>query len=209
MLFRSRAAEILDRPELLEEAARQSILIHEKLVDPSSGAYWHGWFSRSQSPSSSKWGRANGWTMMAKTEILHALPKNHELYDDVLAIFRSHAEALVHLQADDGRWHQVLDNPETYLETSATAMFVRAFADGVRMGWLPEQPFRAAAERGWSAVAERVRHDGRVEGIVRGTPIMFSDQEYDEHPTRLNDPRGLGAVLLAAVAMENLHHTGR
>ncbi|HEX7071771.1 MAG TPA: glycoside hydrolase family 88 protein, partial [Rhodothermales bacterium] len=145
------------------------------------------------------------WTMMAKTEVLQALSRDHPLYDDVLEVFQSHARALADVQAEDGRWHQVLDKPETYLETSATAMFVRAFADGVRLGWLPEAPFRAAAERGWNALARQVRDDGQVEGIVRGTPIMFSDQQYDEHPTRLNDPRGLGAVLFAAVAMERLH----
>ncbi|HEX7070809.1 MAG TPA: glycoside hydrolase family 88 protein, partial [Rhodothermales bacterium] len=110
-----RAAEALDRPELLDEAARQALLIHDKLIDEESGLYWHGWFGRTESPSSSKWARANGWTMMAKTEILQALPPDHPLYDDVLDAFRTQAEALVAVQADDGRWHQVLDNPDTYL----------------------------------------------------------------------------------------------
>ena len=200
----TRAAGVLGRPDLIEESAKQALRFHERLLDSESGLYWHGWFARTEEPSSSKWARANGWTMLAKTELLLALPDTHPLFDEVLETFRTHAAGLVRVQSEDGRWHQVLDNPETYLETSSTAMFVRAFADGVRRGWLPERPYREAAERGWAAVARQVRSDGQVEGIVRGTPIFYSDAEYDSHSPRLNDPRGLGAVLYAAVAMQRL-----
>jgi rhamnogalacturonyl hydrolase YesR len=175
--------------------------------DPATGRYRHGWFSRTQSPSSSQRARANGWTMMAKTELLQALPEDHPRYEAVRAAFREHAAGLLPVQAEDGRWHQVLDDRDTYLDTSATAMFVRAFAEGVRQGWLPRAPYRAAAEKGWAALARQVRADGQVEGIVRGTPILYSDRQYDEHPTRLNDPRGLGAVLYAAAALEKLLRT--
>jgi rhamnogalacturonyl hydrolase YesR len=98
----------------------------------------------------------------------------------------------------------VLDNPDTYLETSATAMFIRAFAEGIRNGWLPAEEYVDAVRRGWDALTRQVRDDGMVEGIVRGTPIFYSDEEYDSHPVRLNDPRGLGAVLHAAVAVDRL-----
>lgn len=145
--------------------------------------------------------------MMAKTELLQTLPEGHRRYDAVLETFRTHAAALQQVQTADGRWHQVIDNPDTYLETSATAMFVRAFAEGVAHGWLPQEPYADAAERGWTAITGQVREDGQVEGIVRGTPIFYSDQQYDDHGPRLNDPRGLGAVLYAAVAIHELRRT--
>jgi rhamnogalacturonyl hydrolase YesR len=142
--------------------------------------------------------------MMAKTELLLDMPVDHPQREALLDAFRNHAEGLLSVQSADGRWHQVLDNPDTYLETSCTAMFTRAFAEGVTNGWLPEEEFMEAAERGWSAVANQIRPDGRVEGIVRGTPIFYSDMEYNDHPTRLNDPRGLGAVLYAAASIKRL-----
>jgi rhamnogalacturonyl hydrolase YesR len=200
----SRMAVIDDRPSYFDEAVKQVLRMHDLLYDPPSGLYWHGYFARSGEHSSSKWGRANGWTMMAKTELLSVLPKSHPMRDAVLEAFVSHARGLLAVQSDDGRWHQVLDNPDTYLETSCTAMFTRAFAEGVRRGWLPAEGFREAAERGWEAITRQVRDDGMVEGIVRGTPIFYSDQEYQDHPTRLNDPRGLGAVLYAASSMHTL-----
>ncbi|HUF09693.1 MAG TPA: glycoside hydrolase family 88 protein [Rhodothermales bacterium] len=200
-----RAAELLDRPEYLDEAVRQVTLMHRQLEDADSGLYWHGRFARTGEPSSSKWARANGWTMMAKTELLLNLDDDDPGFRTVLASFQSHATALLRVQCDDGRWRQVLDNPDTYLETSATAMFVRAFAEGIRNGWLPKEAYIEAVRRGWSALGHQVRDDGMVEGIVRGTPIFYSDEEYNRHPTRLNDPRGLGAVLHAAVAVDRLN----
>ena len=203
----ARMADIDNQPAYMDEAVKQAIQIHGYLNDEESGLYWHGYFDATGEKSSSRWGRANGWTMMAKTELLLTLPDDHPRRQELLDIFQSHAAGLLAVQSDDGRWHQVLDNTDTYLETSCTAMFTRAFAEGIRNGWLPEEGYREAAERGWAAVARQVRPDGMVEGIVRGTPIFYSDDEYQNHPTRLNDPRGLGAVLYAAAAMRELANT--
>jgi rhamnogalacturonyl hydrolase YesR len=61
-----------------------------------------------------KWGRANGWTMMAKAEVLSALPPAHSGHGAVLADFVAHARALAKVQdAADGRWHQILNDPTT------------------------------------------------------------------------------------------------
>ena len=43
-------------------------------------------------------------------------------------------------QAPEGGWRQVIDAPESWVETSATAMFVYAIARGVREGWLHHLP---------------------------------------------------------------------
>jgi rhamnogalacturonyl hydrolase YesR len=193
----------------LEEAVRQVILFDRHLRDAQSNLYWHGWFSRTGKPSSSKWARANGWALMAKLEVLLALSGNHPRRSKVLNIFRRHARGLLAVQSDDGRWHQVLDNPSTYLETSATAMFLRCFAVGVMKGWLDKGMYDEAIRKAWEGVVRQVRADGSVEGIVRGTPIMYSDTEYGNHPPRLNDPRGLGAVLYAIVAWDRYRQTFR
>jgi rhamnogalacturonyl hydrolase YesR len=203
-VFLIRLTRLTGDRKYLDEAVRQTLLFDAYLQDDYSGLYRHGWFSRTAAPSSSTWGRANGWVMMAKTELLRTLSDTHPLRPEILDGFRKQAEGIRRVQSTDGRWHQVLDNPKTYLETSATAMFVRAFAEGLINDWLTDGAFRTSAIRGWNAVARQIRDDGMVEGIVRGTPIMFADGEYDAHPPRLNDPRGLGAVLYAAAAMQRL-----
>lgn len=192
------------KQEYLDEVIKQVQNFDHYLKDEDTGLYWHGWFSRNEEYSSSKWGRANGWTMMAKVELLKRISKSHPEYSSVHKIFEDHSIALMNVQSEDGRWHQILDNPDTYLETSATGMFVRAFAEGVSEGWLDKEQFDASIVKGWNALTEQVNEDGDVIGIVRGTPIMFSDEEYDNWGTRRNDPRGLGALLYAALAMDRL-----
>ncbi len=197
----ARIAAVYDRPDLLNEAARQALLFDRHLRDKKSGLYFHGWFDRSGKPSSSKWARANGWTMLAKFQILKELPQDHPDRKALLRIFEDHARALKKVQSANGRWHQVLDNDQTYLETSATAMFVVAMAEGVNRGWLKAAEFDPSIERGWRALAEQVRPDGRVEGIVAGTPILPDDDAYNRQKTRPSDPRGLPAMLYACNAV--------
>ena len=199
-----RMAKAFNEPSYQKEAVKQILLIDKHLTDSKTGVYWHGWFDGKKAHSSSKWGRANGWTIMAKTDALLTLDKTDKNYAALLAAYQRHARGLLQLQSKDGRWHQVLDKPSTYLETSSSAMFVRAFAEGIRNGWLPWEEFAPATFKGWQAVTGQIRKTGHVEGIVKGTPIFFSDEQYNRHPTRFNDPRGLGAILYMTVSMEKL-----
>jgi rhamnogalacturonyl hydrolase YesR len=194
--------ELTGEAKYLDEVVDQVIKFDGYLLDEPSNIYWHGYFSEHGEHSSTKWGRANGWTMMAKTELLLAMPDDHPQKEQIMEIFTRHSEGLLAVQSDDGRWHQVLDDPSTYLETSATAMFVRAFATGVNEGWLDRGTYDEAINKGWASLTHQINEDGDVVGIVRGTPIFFSDEEYANWGTRRSDPRGLGALLYAAISVE-------
>ena len=52
--------------------------------------------------------------------------------------------ALLKWQRPNGLWGQLVDDPESYDETSATAMFAYAFAEGVRAGVLGDEYLAAA-----------------------------------------------------------------
>lgn len=199
-----RASQHFENPKFLEEAIFQTRQMDKYLRDPTSGLYWHGYFHDERRTSPSKWGRANGWTMMAKTELLLSMDKDHEDYDEMIGLFKQHLDALLVVQSDDGRWHQVLDNTDTYLETSCTAMFIRALAEGLDNGWIKGKVYKEALLKGWTALTRQVDQDGNVVGIVKGTPILFSDLEYQNQKTRINDPRGLGALLYACAAIDKL-----
>ncbi|MEQ9265061.1 MAG: glycoside hydrolase family 88 protein [Balneolaceae bacterium] len=194
--------ELTAENKYLDEVISQVLSFDQYLIDEPSKLYWHGFFSGSVEHSSTKWGRANGWTIMAKIEVLQTMPDDHPLRAEVLKTFTRHCEGLLAVQSKDGRWHQVLDDPSSYLETSATAMFVRGFATGMSEGWLDKATYEEAMERGWASLTRQYDEEGNVIGIVRGTPIMFSDEEYDNWGTRINDPRGLGALLYAAIAVD-------
>ena len=120
------------------------------------------------------------------------------------AVFARLAGGLVRAQdAADGRWHQVLDEPSTFLETSATAMFTFALATGVVEGWLPRAQYEAPVRAAWAGLLRAVREDGTVDGICQGTPVELDVAAYNSRSTLYNmsDP-GLGAVFRAAMAMQ-------
>lgn len=192
----------LKKPEWIEEAARQSLLFHHYLFDSITGLYRHAYFTSSQRQSCCSWGRGMGWMMLVNTELLK---HENSKMDSIQQNFILSCEALLKVQNKNGGFHQVLTDTSTYLETSATAMFLYAFAEGVSYGWLPKEKYEVAIEKGWSFVKSQILQDGSVKNIVRGTPILSSVEEYNDQKTNTNDPRGLGAILWLCKAMDRYY----
>lgn len=216
----TRLAEATLDAEWLEQlswAVQQLELFESHLRDPANGLYAHGYSDERKERSCCKWGRANGWGLLARAEVLRALETaaaaGHHVAgrNTTLKAFRAHATAFARVQSADGRWHQVLDVNSTYLETSATAMATYAFARGVARGWLPTEPFADAATRGWAALTSQVGTDGKVKGICIPTNVLESAAAYDRRPTWpfLSVEGGVGAILRAAVAMRELEEASR
>ena len=172
----------------------------------SGGLFPHGFNTLTNESSCCVWGRANGWIAMSLVEVLHALPPTAPARPAVLSVFVRLAEGIANTQnVTDGRWHQVLNETSTFLETSATAMFTYALATGVREGWLPRSRFAAIANAGWAGITKAVRADGEVDGICEGTPVLLTVAQYDERTTFYNASNsGLGAVMLAAMAVARM-----
>jgi unsaturated rhamnogalacturonyl hydrolase len=194
--FLLRMARITGDSSFYDEVARQVIQFNRYLSDPGTGLWFHGWFNERQEHAPVRWGRANGWIVWATSEALMQLPEEHPDYALILEIFRAHMQALGAYQDPEGMWHQVLDHPETFLETSCTAMFTLGMARGVRLGWLDEG-YRAKALAGWKALQAKIGPDGTVKDICRGTGIGENVAFYEQRARFDHDPRGLGAMLTA------------
>lgn len=206
--FLVKMAQATGQKQWLDKAVTQSLAFHNMLFQPENQLYYHAAFSPQPGGtlerSCCQWARGMGWVMIFNAELLRALPVDHPSRSAILSHFQQTCAGLLRVQTADGRWHQVLTDPSTYLETSATAMFVAAFAEGVAQNWLPAEPYRAAARKGWDGLCQQIDADGNVADIVVGTPILESAEAYNAQKTRLNDPRGMGAVLWAAMAMERM-----
>lgn len=200
--FFLRMAKIKNNEKYYNDAARQIINFHDLLYDKNKGLFKHGWFSQTQKTSAVFWGRANGWIMWAISEALIYLPKNNPEYKSILKIYREFVEGLIKYQDKDGMWHQVLDHPESYKETSCTAMFVLGISRGVLNNWLPEN-YKQYALKGWHALLGNI-NNGIVKNICVGTGIGKDINFYLNRPTRKNDPRGLGAVITAGIEISKL-----
>lgn len=200
-VFLVRYAALTGDGRCVEEAVRQAVAYDRCLRDPATGLLFHGWDAVHGRPVGQRWGRANGWFAWALSELLLGLEPGHPSYDALLAIHRRHLAALLRYQAPDGMWHQLLDRPDTYRESSATAAFVLALARAVRRGW-GDAAWRDDVLRGWRALERRIAPDGTLSGICRSMSIAGDVAAYAERPTLPNDPRGLGMLFAAAVEVD-------
>jgi unsaturated rhamnogalacturonyl hydrolase len=179
-----------------DDGARQVIQMSERLQDKTSGLYDHSWFQNTPNDPRFYWGRGAGWALMATAELLSVLPEDHPERARVLDIFRRAVQGVGAVQSGTGMWHQLLDKTDSYLETSATAMFTFAIARGVNRGWLAPT-YAPVAQAGWQALATRVRPDGRIEDICVSTTAAYDAVYYYNRPRELGAMQGYGPVLMA------------
>jgi len=202
--FLARMAVLTGDRRYLDDAVRQVLNFHSHLFDARSGLMYHNWYSDGGGrPGAAFWGRANGWALMAQVELLDRLPPGHPQRDTLVALFRRHVAGLARYQDTTGLWHQLLDRSDSFLETSASAMFTYAIARGVERGYL-DSSWTAVARRGWAGVLTRIRPDGQIEGTCAGTGVSDDLADYYRRPTPLNDAHGVGPVLLAGLEILRL-----
>jgi len=190
-----------------EWAAKQQIGFASRMMDSSTGLFYHGFNAATNDNSCCFWGRANGWIMMAHAEVvkfLAAVAPNSPHLQQVVYIWQKHTAGLINVQnKSDGRWHQVLDDEDTFLETSSTAMFLQSMADGIRNGWLDRSVVEPAVILAWSGLASTVESSGEVQGICEGTGIGADVAFYQARSTAYpSSAPGLGSVFRAAIAYE-------
>lgn len=182
------------------DAAQQVVQIHRYLIDTANGLRRHAWYESRKEQSPVCWGRANGWMVWATSEALLLLPRTHRRYAEIAALFTQHLTALRQFQDSSGLWHQVLDRPDSFEETSCTAMFLIGMIRGRQLGLLGPE-FESSIASAWRGVSSRITDDGIVRDICRGTGISDSFEFYFKRERFANDPRGLGAVITAAAEM--------
>jgi unsaturated rhamnogalacturonyl hydrolase len=154
---------------------------------------------------------------MAIVDVLDHFPREHARRAQLVDTFNRTAEALVKVQDENsGLWYQILNLPEragNYLEASASAMFVYAFAKGVREGYL-KQDYLLPARRGYHSLLQNlIKVDSQglltLEGTCGGAGLggePYRDGSFEYYVSEKiipNDPKGVGPFILAALEMES------
>lgn len=184
-----------------DDAVKQVRQFSERMFDQDAGLYMHGWIAGMQEHPRFRWARANGWALMAMTELLEVLPQDHPGRAAVLEQLRAHIRGLAACQGHTGLWHQLLDRNESYLETSASAIFTFCIARAINRGWVDPLAYGPVALLGWNAVSAKVTAQGQIEGTCVGTGMGFDPAFYCHRPQSAFAAHGYGPVLLAGAEM--------
>jgi rhamnogalacturonyl hydrolase YesR len=179
----------------LDHAAAEMVAYLDKLQKPN-GLFYHG----PEFPFF--WGRGNGWVAAGMSELLTDLPKNHPKRERILQGYHAMMASLLKYQDADGVWHQVIDHPESYQESSATAMFAFAMITGAKQGWLKDKAYAQSARKAWLGLnAKFIDKDGLVDKVCVGTGQTNSLEFYLTRPTEKGNPHGQAPVLWCADAL--------
>jgi unsaturated rhamnogalacturonyl hydrolase len=212
-------------PEAFKDITHQFVLLNEHARDPKTGLLYHGWDESKQERwaneqtglSSQFWARAMGWQMMALVDTIAYYPEDDSGRKQLIAQLEQDAAAVARYQdKKTGLWFQVMDKASekgNFSESSASCMFVYALAKGVRQGYLSPR-YLANAERGYKGILSHFIQTGHgddvsLTGTVKGAGLggdPYRDGSYAYYigeKVVTNDPKGVGAFLLASTEVEN------
>ena len=146
------------------------------------------------------WGRGDGWVAAGMAEVLSSLPPNHPQRARIMEGYLKMMKALLKYQGKDGVWHQLLDHPESYPETSCTGMFTFAMITGVKKGWLDKKTYGRAARQGWLGLVSYIEPNGDVRNVCQGTGKKNDLQYYLDRQRFTGDLHGQAPILWCASA---------
>lgn len=206
--FLVRYSQFTGDQKYLDDAANQFFGFKKRLFMPEEKIMSHVYDFKYDSKTNVPWGRGNGWVVFSMTELLEVLPEDHPKKNDLIEFLNTLCEGYLALQDDEGMWHQVLNDHESYPETSCTSMFIYAFSRGIRFGWLknPEK-YVKAIYKAWKGISKTsVDSNGNVYGVCRGSEFSFIADYYKyELGWNLNDTHGTGIVMLAGIEVIRLN----
>jgi unsaturated rhamnogalacturonyl hydrolase len=192
-----------------DEATKQVLLYASRMFNKEKNVYMHGWVESMTEHPQFHWARANGWAILTKIELLEVLPENHPARPEILALLKAHVKGLANYQSGSGFWHQLLDREDSYLETSATAIYTFAIARAINRGWIDGFAYAPMALLGWNSVSTKVNEKGQVEGTCVGTGMAFDPAFYYHRPISPYAAHGYGPVILAGSEIINLLKTNK
>ena len=187
-----------------DDAVRQVLQFSARMFNQDKGLYMHAYIEGTEDHPQFHWGRANGWAIMTMVELLDVLPEDHAGRAAVLDYLQKHIQGLASYQSSEGLWHQLLDRNDSYLETSATAIFTYAIARSINRGYVDARSYGPVVTLAWNALATKVNDRGQVEGTCVGTGMGFDPAFYYYRPVNVYAAHGYGPVLLAGAEMITL-----
>ncbi|MBP2115922.1 glycoside hydrolase family 88/105 protein [Paenibacillus silagei] len=211
-----------------DDALRAEVLHQERLMrkymkDEATGLLYHAWDESRRMPWSNPatgcspefWSRSLGWYGLAVSQFMDELPETDPGRAELAAELNGFVQALIRYQdPQSGLWYQVVDKghePDNWLETSGSCLFVYTIARAVKLGILPAEIADEAAEaarKGYEGLIQVLQWDEQGRLLLPDICIGTSAGDYRNYVTRpkvSNDLHGVGALVMACVEMQDLY----
>ncbi len=178
----------------IERAAKEMVVYLDSLQRPN-GLFYHApdvpFF----------WGRGNGWMAAGMSELLRSLPNDNPDRPRIMNGYKTMMASLLRYQAESGMWRQLIDDPESWPETSCTGMFTFAMITGVKNGWLDADTYGPAARKGWLALISYIDENNDIKEVCEGTNKKNDRQYYLDRRRLTGDLHGQAPILWCATAL--------
>ena len=159
----------------LDEGYRYYQAIRRRLLDPETGLFRHKWHEGRQCfTRPCFWGVGNGWALVGLMRMTKALMDAGDPRADALAAdYRALVDAMRPLQAENGLFHDMLDDEHTFYESETAEMFAYTLYNMVSWKKL-DASYLADADRAREAVNRRLTPDGLLTGSA-GSPLFETE----------------------------------
>ncbi len=210
------------RPDLMDLAVQEILLMRKNNRDSKTGLWYHAWDETGKMSwanpdtgcSAEFWGRSMGWVPVAILDVMEQLEQMpgeqsggaDSRYEQLADFVKDLLEALSRYQSPDGRWYQVVNKPEqpgNWLENSCSCLYAAAMARGVRRGLL-DSSWLERAQRAFSGVVDSLTWQGediQIGNVCIGTGVGDYDF-YCARPVHVNDLHAVGAFLLMCTELQ-------
>lgn len=196
VLFLANMGRIEGNQAYIDEAQYQFLLHAKYLADDTTGLWYHGWtFHGRHNFARAFWGRGNCWITIAIPEFLEMVSCPAPVERMLRQILLNQVESLAKYQDESGMWHTLIDDPTSYVESSATCGFAYGILKAVHTG-LIDGKYAQAARKALPPVLERISEDGVVEQVSYGTPMGRESKDFYKQIELKSMPYGQALAML-------------
>lgn len=200
--FMIRVGRKLGDESLIDDALNQYYWHIQYLQDKATGYFYHGYNNLTGDHMSGfYWGRANAWaayTMaMGKRYVNYLYPTFMEMDCSL----RDQLAGLKLVQTENGLWHTIVDDEDSYEEISASCGIAAAM---IANGNILHTKYVQKALRG---ILANITEDGRVLNVSGGTAVMRDREGYRNVPKTWTQGWGQGLALAFLVQILDCEKT--
>ncbi|SPS04058.1 beta-galactosidase BglB [Latilactobacillus sakei] len=181
VLTLAKLGKLFKNDDYIEEAKKQFLLHIQFLADKKTGLWYHGWnFNERNNFSGAFWGRGNSWITIAIPEFLELVDfKENDAVKSFLEMnLQYQIDTLAKYQADNGFWHTLVDDPDSYIEGSATAGFAYGILKSIHNHYISED-YREMGIKAVKAVLDNIDETGALAYVSAGTPMGETKDFYN------------------------------